>query len=83
MELKDGEELVGTGFSGRVKWFNDSHGYGFIVGDGYDGDIFVYFNQIEPWAKGFKTLKDNELVEYSLVKTGRGIQAFDVKKIPE
>lgn len=78
-----GDEVVlGTGLTGRVKWFSDSKGFGFIVGDDYDGDIFVHFRFIEPGTAGFKTLKENEVVQYTLVKTARGVQAQDVKRLP-
>jgi len=77
------EVVLGSGLEGRVKWFNDSKGFGFIVGEGHDGDIFVHFRFIEPGSEGFKTLKENERVQYTLVKTARGFQAQDVKKLPE
>jgi len=76
-------EVIGTGFCGRVKFFNDGKGFGFILGEGYDGDIFVHYKFIEPGVEGFKTLKENERVQYTLVKTARGHQAQDVRKLKD
>ena len=57
---------------GTVKWFNEEKGFGFITGE--DGkDVFVHFSQIN--KNGFKTLKENEEVEYSVTKSVRGMQA--------
>ncbi|WP_288679506.1 cold shock domain-containing protein, partial [uncultured Clostridium sp.] len=53
---------------GTVKWFNEEKGFGFITGE--DGkDVFVHFSQIN--KNGFKTLKENEEVEYSVTKSVR------------
>lgn len=55
---------------GTVKWFNEEKGFGFITGE--DGkDVFVHFSQIN--KNGFKTLKENEEVEYSVTKSVRGM----------
>lgn len=60
---------------GTVKWFNEEKGFGFITGE--DGkDIFVHFSQIN--KNGFKTLKENEEVEYSVTKSVRGMQAENI-----
>lgn len=72
-------EVVGEGLKGRVRWFNNSKGYGFVVGEGAEGDIFVHYSSIS--EEGFKNLKENQLVQYTLVKTSRGLQASDVVKI--
>lgn len=62
---------------GVVKWFNDARGYGFIT-DEMDPDeqFFVHFSSIN--VDGFKTLKEGQKVEFTLVKTDKGIQATDV-----
>ena len=61
--------------NGTVKWFNSTKGFGFITGE--DGkDVFVHFSQIN--KNGFKTLKENEEVEYSVTKSVRGMQAENI-----
>lgn len=64
--------------NGNVKWFNNQKGYGFIVGDGSEEDIFVHYSSI--LEEGYKTLKENQKVLYTLVQTDRGLQASDVRK---
>ena len=60
---------------GTVKWFNEEKGFGFITGE--DGkDVFGHFSQIN--KNGFKTLKENEEVEYSVTKSVRGMQAENI-----
>jgi CspA family cold shock protein len=60
---------------GKVKWFNNSKGYGFIETD--EGkDIFVHFSQIQ--QEGFKTLKQGQAVEYEMNVGDKGPQAHNV-----
>ncbi len=62
---------------GRVKWFNEQKGYGFIeVSDGQD--IFVHFSAIE--GEGFKTLSEGLEVVFEIEKGQKGPQAVKVKK---
>jgi CspA family cold shock protein len=62
---------------GRVKWFNDAKGYGFIEQDGGE-DVFVHFSAIT--MEGFKTLVEGQPVEFE-VKTGeKGLSASNVIK---
>lgn len=61
---------------GKVKWFNDKKGYGFIKGD--VDDIFFYY--IDILKDGYKSLINNQIVEFELVKTDKGYKA---KKITE
>lgn len=49
---------------GKVKWFNNSRGYGFIQQDGIDKDIFVHISQLE--KSGYRTLKDGQKVSFEL-----------------
>lgn len=63
---------------GRVKWFNESKGYGFIeTGEGRD--VFVHFSAIE--GSGFKTLKEGEKVAFDEEQGAKGPQAARVRKI--
>ncbi len=62
---------------GRVKWFDPKKGFGFIVGP--EGqDVFVHFTQIK--GDGFKSLKDNEAVDYELIQGDKGWQARNVNR---
>jgi CspA family cold shock protein len=63
---------------GRVKWFNDGRGYGFITRPGED-DVFVHYKDIQ--GEGFKSLGENQLVEFELAQTPKGLQAVDVRKL--
>jgi CspA family cold shock protein len=65
--------------SGKVKWFNDKKGYGFIIPDEGGSDIFVHHTGIV--CEGFRTLKENEQVEYNVTEGKKGPMAIDVKKI--
>lgn len=62
---------------GLIKWFNNSKGYGFIGRD--DGpDVFVHYSGI--LGDGYRTLQENDLVEFEIVKGPKSPQAADVKK---
>ena len=62
---------------GKVKWFNDQKGYGFITVDN-GADVFVHHSSI--LGEGFKTLKEGEAVEFEITKGPKGDQASNVKK---
>jgi CspA family cold shock protein len=61
--------------TGKVKWFNENKGYGFIVGDG-GRDIFVHYSEIRD--DGYRTLAEGEVVEYELMDSPKGPQAKSV-----
>lgn len=61
---------------GKVKWFDEAKGYGFITDDN-DEEIFVHFSAIV--GKGFKTLSDNASVTFEIIESDRGLQASHVK----
>jgi CspA family cold shock protein len=63
---------------GRVKWFNDSKGYGFIEQEN-GPDVFVHFSAIQ--TEGFKSLKEGESVEFEITEGPKGPQATNVVKI--
>ncbi|MBS3759642.1 MAG: cold shock domain-containing protein [Desulfobacterales bacterium] len=63
---------------GRVKWFNDKKGYGFIETDD-QGDVFVHHSNIQ--AEGFRTLKELERVSFEVEDTAKGPQAVNVKRL--
>ena len=65
---------------GRVKWFNNEKGYGFIeIGAGVGEDVFVHYSAIE--QEWYKSLKEGDVVEFTLIDTSKGKQAIDVKQV--
>ena len=64
--------------TGKVKWFNDAKGYGFIERE--DGeDVFVHFTAIQ--SEGFKTLAEGQDVEFEVLNGQKGPQASNVLKV--
>jgi CspA family cold shock protein len=64
--------------TGRVKWFNESKGFGFLEQESGD-DVFVHFSAIN--GAGFKTLAEGEAVQFDIVQGPKGLQAANVTKI--
>ena len=65
---------------GKVKWFNDAKGFGFIThADGRD--VFVHYSSIE--GDGFKSLGEGQSVEYECVEGQKGLQASVVRKLAD
>jgi CspA family cold shock protein len=63
---------------GTVKWFNAAKGYGFISREGSD-DVFVHHTAIN--MEGFKTLQEEQQVEFSVEQGDKGLQAVDVRPV--
>ena len=66
--------------NGKVKWFNNEKGYGFI--DHSSGeDIFVHYSAIK--QEGYKTLSEGQLVNFDLIETPKGLQAINVVSVSD
>ena len=65
------------GVTGKVKWFNDTKGFGFIEQDNGD-DVFVHHTAIQ--TDGFRSLKEGESVSFEIVTGPKGLQAQNVTK---
>jgi len=63
---------------GKVKWFNNSKGYGFITQEGGE-DIFVHYSAIQ--QEGYRSLNAGEEVQFDLVNGDKGLQAANVSKV--
>ncbi len=61
---------------GKVKYFNDTKGWGFLSGDGSEQEIYVHYSAIV--MKGFRTLKEGQRVLFDAIDTGRGLRASNV-----
>lgn len=64
--------------NGKVKWFNDSKGYGFIEYKENE-DIFVHYSSIQ--NEGYKTLNAGDIVSFELINTDKGLQAHNVSQL--
>ena len=64
---------------GKVKWFNDKKGFGFIEPEGGGEDVFVHHTSID--ADGYRTLTEGEKVEFEVVQGPKGKQARNVCKL--
>jgi CspA family cold shock protein len=64
--------------TGTVKWFNDAKGYGFIARDAGE-DVFVHYSSVE--GDGFRTLRENDRVEFAVEQGPKGLQATQVRAL--
>lgn len=65
--------------TGVVKWFNNSKGYGFVVTDGQQEDVFVHFSSIA--MDGYKTLQEGQRVQIEFVQGPKGLHATALQAI--
>lgn len=61
---------------GKVKWFNDQKGFGFISSESGQEDIFVHFSVVE--TEGYKSLKEGQTVNYEAERSAKGLKATKV-----
>lgn len=64
---------------GTVKWFNAEKGYGFIAPEGGGSDVFVHYSEIQ--GSGFRTLEENQHVEFEVGQGQKGPQAQNVRQL--
>jgi CspA family cold shock protein len=65
--------------TGIVKWFNDAKGFGFIKPDDGGDDLFAHFSEVR--VDGFKTLQENQRVEFEVKNGPKGLQAADIRPL--
>jgi CspA family cold shock protein len=65
--------------TGTVKWFNAEKGYGFITQDGGGADVFVHFSAIQ--GAGYRSLDENDKVEFDVTSGPKGAQASNVRRL--
>ena len=63
--------------SGKVKWFNNAKGYGFVVEDGKSEDLFAHYSAIQ--MDGYKTLKAGQPVNFEIIQGPKGLHAVAIK----
>jgi CspA family cold shock protein len=62
---------------GTVKWFNESKGFGFITPDNGGADLFAHFSEVQ--GTGFKTLSENQRVQFEVTQGKKGLQASNIR----
>lgn len=64
---------------GKVKWFNNAKGFGFVVPEGSKEEVFAHYSQIQ--MDGYKTLKTGQVVEFELISSEKGKQAQNIQRV--
>ncbi len=65
--------------TGKIKWFNDAKGFGFVTPDDGSKDVFVHFSSIQ--GEGFKSLAEGDKIEFDVQESDKGPKAANVRKI--
>ena len=65
--------------TGTVKWFNSEKGYGFIAPEDDSADVFAHYSAIQ--SQGFRTLEENQRVEFDVTQGPKGPQAENIRAI--
>ena len=68
-----------TNQTGTVKWFKEGKGFGFIAQDNGGNDLFAHFSEIR--TSGFKTLQENQRVEFDITQGQKGLQASNIRPL--
>ncbi|WP_318194723.1 cold shock domain-containing protein CspD [Pseudomonas fluorescens] len=68
--------MSGVKVSGKVKWFNNAKGYGFINEDGKSEDLFAHYSAIQ--MDGYKTLKAGQAVVFEIIQGPKGLHAVNI-----
>ncbi|WP_448119198.1 cold shock domain-containing protein CspD [Pseudomonas serbica] len=68
--------MSGVKVSGKVKWFNNAKGYGFINEDGKTEDLFAHYSAIQ--MDGYKTLKAGQAVVFEIIQGPKGLHAVNI-----
>jgi CspA family cold shock protein len=74
--VAEGVGMSGVKVSGKVKWFNNAKGYGFIIEDGKKEDLFAHYSAIQ--MEGYKTLKAGQAVVFEIIQGPKGLHAVNI-----
>lgn len=66
---------------GKVKWFNNAKGYGFVVADGRTEDLFAHYSAIQ--MDGYRTLKAGQPVQFDIIQGPKGLHAVNIQAVGE
>jgi CspA family cold shock protein len=76
VEKKENQRMSKTG---KIKWFNDAKGFGFVTPDDGSKDVFVHFSSIQ--GEGFKSLAEGDKIEFEVQESDKGPKAANVRKV--